>query len=85
MLFRSREYEGKSEELTKNEMKILHYLFVNKGKIVSRGDIIEYLWDNEMYVDDNTLSVNITRIRAKLEHLGVSGFIVTKRGRGYLI
>lgn len=79
------EYEGKSEELTKNEMKILHYLFVNKGKIVSRGDIIEYLWDNEMYVDDNTLSVNITRIRAKLEHLGVSGFIVTKRGRGYLI
>lgn len=79
------EYEGRMVELTRNEMKILHYLFQNKGKIVSRADVIEYLWDNEMFVDDNTLSVNVTRIRAKLSSLGVSDFIVTKRGQGYLI
>lgn len=79
------EYAGQSVELTKNEIKILHYLFLHKGAIVSRADIIEYLWDNEMFVDDNTLSVNITRIRGKLDSLGVEHFITTKRGQGYLI
>ncbi len=54
-------------ELTKNEFKILWFLIKGKGKILSRTEIIEYLWDNEMFVDDNTLSVNIRRIRAKLE------------------
>lgn len=72
-------------ELTKNEIKILHYLFLHRGKIVPRADLIEYLWDNELFVDDNTLSVNVTRIRGKLEQLGVDGFISTKRGQGYMI
>lgn len=78
-------YQNRTAEFTKNEIKILSCLFQNKGKIVSRTDLIEYLWDNEMFVDDNTLSVNITRIRAKLDAIGVRDFIRTKRGLGYLI
>lgn len=78
-------YNGKEEELTKNELKILHYLFVNKGKIVSRVDIMEYLWDSSLFINDNTLTVNITRIRGKMENLGVEEFIKTKRGQGYSI
>lgn len=72
-------------ELTKNELKIMHDLFQNKGNIVSRADLIEYLWDNQVFIDDNTLSVNITRIRGKLEQIGVQDFIRTKRGLGYYI
>ena len=78
-------FEEKSAELTKNEFKILLYLFKNNGKIVPRADIIDYLWDNEIFVDDNALSVNITRIRGKLEELGVSDFIQTKHRQGYII
>lgn len=78
-------HNNKSVELTKNELKILHYLFINKEKIVTRTDLIEYLWDNKMFVDDNTLSVNITRIRNKLESIGITGFIKTRRGQGYMI
>lgn len=66
-------------------MKILHFLFLKKGEITPRVDLIEYLWDHEVYIDGNTLSVNITRIRAKLEQLGVKNFIKTKRGMGYRI
>jgi len=72
-------------ELTKNELKILYYLLMNKGKIVSRVDIMEYLWDSSLFVNDNTLTVNITRIRNKIEEIGVSDFIKTKRGQGYII
>lgn len=72
-------------ELTKNELKILHYLFRKKGEIVPRADMIEYLWDNQVFIDDNTLSVNITRIRGKLREIGVCGLIETKRGMGYRI
>lgn len=79
------EYEGKEIELTKNELKILHYLFINKGRIVSRVDIMEYLWDSAMFVNDNTLTVNITRLRNKFEDIGLSEFIKTKRGQGYII
>lgn len=78
-------YRGQAVELTKNELKILHDLFLNKGKIVSRADLIEYLWDNQVFIDDNTLSVNMTRIRAKLEQAGMHDFIGTKRGMGYYI
>ena len=78
-------YDGKQQELSKNEMKILHFLFMKKGEITPRMDLIEYLWDHEVYIDDNTLSVNITRIRAKLEQIGVRDFIETKRGMGYRI
>lgn len=72
-------------ELSKNELKIMHLLFQRKGEIVSRADMIEYLWDNQVFIDDNTLSVNITRIRGKLEGIGISDFIETKRGMGYRI
>lgn len=78
-------YGGKQQELSKNEMKILHFLFLKKGEITPRMDLIEYLWDHEVYIDDNTLSVNITRIRSKLEQIGVKDFIETKRGMGYRI
>ncbi|WP_455543063.1 response regulator transcription factor [Intestinibacter sp.] len=79
------EHDGKTEELTKNELKILHYLLINKGKIVSRVDIMDYLWDSSMFVNDNTLTVNITRIRNKIESIGLKDFIKTKRGQGYII
>lgn len=79
------EYNGNSGELTKNEMKILYYLLINKGKIVSRAAIMEYLWDSSMFVNDNTLTVNITRIRNKIEEIGLKDFIKTKRGQGYII
>ncbi|WP_305153799.1 response regulator transcription factor [uncultured Clostridium sp.] len=79
------EYNGKFLELTKNELKILHYLLNNRGKIVSRVDIMEYLWDSSMFINDNTLTVNIGRIRNKIEELGVNDYIKTKRGQGYLV
>ena len=79
------EYNQKNIELTKNELKILYYLLINKGKIVSRVDIMEYLWDSSMFVNDNTLTVNITRIRNKIEEIGLKDFIKTKRGQGYMI
>ena len=79
------EHDQKNIELTKNELKILYYLLINKGKIVSRVDIMEYLWDSSMFVNDNTLTVNITRIRNKIEEIGLKDFIKTKRGQGYII
>ena len=78
-------YQEHEIELTKNEFKILLFLVKGKGKILSRTEIIEYLWDNEMFVDDNTLSVNIRRIRTKLEKIGVYNFIHTKHGQGYAV
>lgn len=76
-------YQEKEIELTKTEIKTLHYLFTNKEKIIARADIINYLWDNEVYADDNSLSVIITRIREKIKELGIDNFIETKRGQGY--
>ena len=76
-------YNEKQIELPRTEFKILYYLFKNTEKIIPRVDIIEYMWDNKMYVDDNTLSVNITRIREKLAEIGVYNLIETKRGQGY--
>ena len=81
----SLDYNGQSVELTKNELKILYYLFKNGGKICSRADMIEYLWDNQLYVDDNALSVNINRIREKLASMGLTDFIKTKHRQGYTI
>lgn len=72
-------------ELTKNEMRILLYLIQNKGKIVARDELISYLWDSEEFVDDNTLTVNINRVRGKLKENGVDDLIKTKRGIGYLL
>lgn len=79
------EYGENITELTKNETRILSYLMKHQGKIVPRADLIEYLWDNQMYVDDNALSVNITRLRAKLAQLGVDDFIKTKHRQGYMV
>ena len=79
------EHQGESAELTKNELKIMLFLFRNAGKIVPRADLVEYLWDSQLYVDDNALSVNITRIREKLKQIGVTDFIQTKHRQGYLI
>lgn len=76
-------YQDKEIELTKTEVKTLYYLLKNKDIIVPRADIINYLWDNEVYADDNSLSVIITRIREKLKELGIENFIETKRGQGY--
>lgn len=79
------EYQGQKAELTKNELKILYYLFKNAGKICSRNDIVDFLWDNQLYIDDNALSVNITRIRNKLEDIGLHNFIITKHRQGYTL
>lgn len=79
------ERSGKTIELTKNEYKILKYLIENRGKIVSREDIMECLWESESFIDDNTLSVNITRLRNKLEELDLKELIETRRGQGYIL
>ena len=79
------ECAGRQTDLTKNELKILYYLFKHAGTICMRADIVEYLWDNQLYVDDNALSVNINRIRDKLSAIGVTGFIKTKHRQGYII
>ena len=76
---------GKRTEISKNEMKILAYLIKNKNKIVSREDLMNYLWSTDFFVDDNTLSVNITRLRKKLESVGISSAIETRRGLGYIM
>lgn len=81
----SMEHEGISVDLTKNEMKIMAYLFKNAGKIVSRADLTESLWDSRVYIDDNTLSVNVTRLREKLKRIGAADFIRTKHRQGYMI
>ena len=75
----------KETELTKNELKILVYLLKNKGQIVSRDVLMDYLWDTDSFVDDNTLTVNINRVRKKLEENGMTDVIKTRRGQGYLL
>lgn len=77
--------EGKKLELTKNEFRILQLLFENAGKTVSREAIMKRLWDNDCFVDDNTLTVNMTRLRKKLEAAGAGQMIHTKKGLGYTI
>ena len=81
----SLEYRGQKAELTKNELKILHCLYRHEGSFVPRMDLIEYLWENQVFIDDNTLSVNVTRLREKLKQMGIEDFIETKRGMGYRV
>lgn len=78
-------FNGKEIELTKNELKILLCLMKNKGCIVSREDLMDYLWNSDLYIDDNTLSVNVTRLRKKLQEIGFKDGIETKRGLGYIL
>lgn len=76
-------YEGKRIELSKNEFRIMQILFENAGNTVSRENIMKRLWDNECFVDDNTLTVNVNRLRKVLEEGGLKDFILTKKGVGY--
>lgn len=78
-------YHNQILELTKNEFKILQILMQNIGSIVSRDNIMRKLWENESFVDDNTLTVNVARVRKKLAELGKEEFIHTKKGQGYII
>ena len=78
-------YNDKLAELTKNEFRILETLLLNKGKVVSRDTLMTKLWQDDNYVEENTLTVNVNRLRKKLEELGLSGFIKTKVGCGYII
>lgn len=78
-------YSGKRTELTKNEFRILQILLDNRGKIVSRDTLMTHLWQNDIYVEENTLTVNMSRLRRKLEDSGLEGVIVTKPGAGYII
>lgn len=75
----------KTVELTKNEMKILHTLLSSRGHILTRGELMNALWQTDEFVDDNTLTVNVNRLRKKLESLGLNDYLVTKRGQGYLV
>ena len=79
------EKEEQKIELTKNEYTILYYLAKNRGKIVSRDEIMDYLWESEEFIDDNTLSVNVKRLRGKLEELGLMNRIETRIGQGYIL
>ena len=76
---------GQETELTKNECRILQFLLKNKGRIVSRDELMGYIWDSDEFVDDNTLTVNVTRLREKLARLGLTDVIMTKRGQGYIV
>ena len=76
-------YQGARIELSKNEFRILQILYENAGNTVSRENIMKRLWDNECFVDDNTLTVNMNRLRKKLEEMGIHDFILTKKGVGY--
>lgn len=79
------ETEEKQVELTNNELRIMRCLIQNRGSIVPREAIMNDLWDSEAFIDDNTLTVNMTRIRKKLEELGMQEMIMTKRGQGYML
>lgn len=78
-------FKGQKLNLTKNEFKILHFLFENKGKVVSREALMNRLWETDSFIDDNTLTVNINRLRKKLETIGITDLIKTKKGIGYLV
>ena len=78
-------YEERAVILSKNEMSVLHYLMKHQGNIVSRDELMDYLWDCNAFVDDNTLTVNINRLRKRMEEVGIFGRIETRRGQGYIL
>lgn len=81
----SMNYNDKEVILTKNEFQIMRILFANGGKVVSRDYIMRKLWEHESFVDDNTLTVNINRLRKKLDEISLNDYIITKKGQGYMI
>ena len=78
-------YQGEKLELTKNECRILQTLMEHRGKTVGRDTLMQRLWDSDCFIDDNTLTVNVARLRKKLDELGLVDFIVTRKGQGYLV
>ncbi len=78
-------YQDKKIELTKNDFKIMQILMEHAGDVVSREDIMKQLWESNEFIDDNTLTVNVTRLRKKLEDIGITNFIITKKGIGNCI
>lgn len=78
-------YKGRAADLTKNELRILQLLLEQKGRVVSRTSLMERLWSTDSFIDDNTLTVNVARLRKTLEDLGLPGFITTKKNLGYLV
>ncbi len=78
-------YQNQKIDLTRNDLRILQLLMENAGQVVSREEIMQRLWESDHYIDENTLTVNITRLRKKLAEAGLEDFIVTKRGLGYMV
>lgn len=78
-------YNSEEIDLTKTEIRLIYYLFTHTNTIIPRVELIEYLWDNQIHIDDNTLSVNISRLREKLQIWGFKNIIQTKRGLGYIV
>lgn len=78
-------FKNENTELTKNELKIMKILMENQEKIVSRDEIIEELWDTDEFISENTLTVNVNRLRRKLDSIGLNDFIETKKGQGYIL
>ena len=79
------QYQGNILELSRNDFVILKELMINKGKSVSRDMLMKALWDDNTFVDDNTLTVNVTRVRNKLSKIGIDNFIITRKGMGYQV
>ncbi|MDF9823774.1 DNA-binding response OmpR family regulator [Breznakia sp. PF5-3] len=79
------QYQDQTIELTKNEFRILHCLFRHKNEIVSRDELMNDMWDGDLFVDDNALTVNINRVRKKLDYIGLQDLVQTKRGLGYIV
>ena len=75
----------KKSELTKNELRILRTLMENAGRIISRDTLMQRLWETDCFIDENTLTVNVSRLRKKLENIGLENYITTKVGMGYMI
>ena len=78
-------YEGRKLELTRNEYRLLQVLLEHKGKTVSRDTLMQKLWETDSFVDENTLTVNVARLRRRLEEIGLTDFVRTKKGMGYLV
>ena len=78
-------YQDNEVELTRNEFRILYYFFINPKKIITKEELLDYLWNEKYYLDDNILTVNINRLRKKLEEIGLQDFITTIRKKGYKI
>src|SRR5699024_9635980 len=76
-------YQDKEIELTRNEFRILYYFFTNSGRLITKDELLEKLWNDKYYLDDNILSVNINRLRNKAKEIGITDFLTNIRGKGY--